>query len=92
MLRNKNKSVYPKKKSKKSWIYLIVASLIGTSLGAFLYTEATRVAGATLMSLIASASPLFSLPLTYWINKEGITKWGFIGVILTIAGVIVILL
>jgi drug/metabolite transporter (DMT)-like permease len=79
------------KKSLRSWIILLIASIIGTSLGAYLYTEAVHVAGANIVALIASASPLFALPLTYFINKEKITKWGFIGVILTISGVIMIL-
>ncbi len=82
----------PFRKSATTWGYLIIAALIGTSLGAYVYTEAARVAGSTVMSLIASASPLFSLPLTYLINKEKITKIGFIGVILTIIGVIIILI
>ena len=90
MKKNTDKS--PFKKSIVTWGYLIIAALIGTSLGAYVYTEAARVAGSTVMSLIASASPLFSLPLTYLINKEKITKIGFIGVILTIIGVIIILI
>ena len=80
------------KKPSQTWVILIIASIIGTSLGAYLYTEAARIAGAILMSLLASASPLFSLPLTYWINKEKITKYGFLGVISTILGVVVILI
>ena len=77
---------------KKSWGWLLVASLIGTSAAAFLYAEGTRVAGAPLMSLIAAASPLFALPFTWFLNKEKINLIGFLGVILTIAGVILILL
>ena len=80
------------KKTLKTWALLIIASIIGTSLGAYLYTEAARTAGATVMSLIASASPLFSLPFTYWINKEKITKLGFMGVLLTIIGVIFVII
>ncbi|GAH36421.1 unnamed protein product, partial [marine sediment metagenome] len=79
------------KRSGKTWALLITGAIIGTSIGAYVYTEAARVAGATIMALIASASPLFSLPLTYFINKEKITKFGFVGVILTILGVIVII-
>ena len=78
-------------RSGKTWALLIVGAIIGTSIGAYFYTEAARVAGATVMALIASASPLFSLPLTYFINKEKITKFGFVGVILTIFGVIIII-
>ena len=80
------------KKSLRTWVLLIVASIIGTSLGAYLYTEAIHLAGANIMALVASASPLFSLPLTYFVNKEKISKYGFIGVILTILGVILILI
>ena len=80
------------KKSIKTWLILLGASIIGTSIGAFLYTEAARTAGANVMALLASASPLFSLPLTYWINKEKISKEGFVGVVLTVIGVVVILL
>jgi len=78
------------KKPSQTWLILLIGSIIGTSLGAYLYTEAARTAGAIVMSLLASASPLFSLPLTYWLNKERITKYGFLGVIFTILGVIVI--
>jgi drug/metabolite transporter (DMT)-like permease len=88
----KNLNLARKRKSKRTWLILIIGSIIGTSIGAYVYTEAARVAGATIMSLIASASPLFSLPLTYFVNNEKITKFGFLGVILTILGVIVIII
>jgi drug/metabolite transporter (DMT)-like permease len=91
-LKNKNGMLIHKKKSLRSWIILLVASIIGTSLGAYLYTESVHIATANVVSLIASAAPLFALPLTYFINKEKITKWGFLGVILTIVGVVIILI
>ncbi len=90
-LKNKNDDSKKQKISLRSWSFLLVASIIGTSLGAYLYTESIHIAGANVVSLIASAAPLFALPLTYFINKEKITKWGFFGVILTILGVIIIL-
>ncbi len=77
------------KKPSQTWLILLIGSIIGTSLGAYLYTEAARTAGPIVLSLVASASPLFSLPLTYWLNKERITKYGFLGVVSTILGVIV---
>ncbi|MBA7519155.1 hypothetical protein ES705_11230 [subsurface metagenome] len=91
-LNKENNNFANKKKSLRTWVLLISASIIGTSLGAHLYTESVHVAGADVVALIASASPLFSLPLTYFVNKEKISKFGFIGVILTIFGVIVILI
>ena len=77
------------KKPSQTWLILLIGSIIGTSLGAYLYTEAARTAGPIVLSLVASASPLFSLPLTYWLNKERITKYGLLGVVSTILGVIV---
>ncbi|TET04229.1 MAG: EamA family transporter [Promethearchaeota archaeon] len=88
---NGNQNSYSYRKPSKTWFILLVASIIGTSLGAYLYTEAAHTAGAIVMSLIASASPLFSLPLTYWLNKERISKYGFLGVLVTILGVVVVI-
>ncbi|MFX1456585.1 MAG: DMT family transporter [Promethearchaeota archaeon] len=80
------------KKSVRTWMLLLVASIIGTSIGAYLYTEAVHLAGANIMALVASASPLFALPITYLVNKEKISKFGFIGVVLTIIGVTFVLI
>ncbi|MFW9937469.1 MAG: DMT family transporter [Candidatus Thorarchaeota archaeon] len=91
LVTRENKKI-TQERSKETWLLLIIASIIGTSLGAYFYTEAARIAGANIMSLLATSSPLFALPLTYWINKEKITKFGFVGVILTILGVIIILI
>ena len=87
-----NQKKYSFRKPSQTWSILLIASIIGTSLGAYLYTEAAHTAGAVLMSLLASASPLFSLPLTYWLNKEKITKYGLLGVISTILGVIIVII
>jgi len=91
-LYSKSNSSPKKKRSSQTWIWLILASIIGTSLGAYLYTEAIRLTGASLMSLIATATPLFSLPLTYFINHEKISRLGFLGVVITIIGVMLILI
>ncbi len=88
---NSSQYLHSFRKPSHTWLILLIGSIIGTSLGAYLYTEAARTAGPIVVSLLASASPLFSLPLTYWFNNEKITKYGFLGVILTILGVIVIL-
>ncbi|KKN42834.1 hypothetical protein LCGC14_0709170 [marine sediment metagenome] len=88
----KRENLSKQKKSSKIYILLLVGSIIGTSIGVYVYTEAARIAGATTLALIASASPLFALPLTYFINKEKISKLGFFGVIVTILGVIMIII
>jgi DME family drug/metabolite transporter len=89
---NSPQYLYSFKKPSQTWLVLLIASIIGTSLGAYLYTEAALTAGPNVMSLLASASPLFSLPLTYWLNKERITKYGFLGILFTILGVIVVII
>jgi drug/metabolite transporter (DMT)-like permease len=90
--KGKEQSQNEKKKSLRTWSLLIIASIIGTSLGAYLYTESVHLAGANFVSLIASASPLFALPLTYILNKEKVSRYSFIGVILTIVGVVIIII
>ena len=74
-------------KSKRAWSWLIVGSLIGTSLGAYLYTEATRTAGATIMSLFSTSAPLIAIPLDYIFNKERINWRSMIGVLFIIIGI-----
>ena len=75
------------KKSKRAWGWLFLGSIIGTSLGAYLYTEATRTAGATIMSLFATAAPLIAIPMDYIFNKERINWRSMIGVFLIIIGI-----
>jgi len=57
-LKNKNNDLKKRKISLRSWSFLLIASIIGTSLGAYLYTESVHIAGANVVSLIASAAPL----------------------------------
>lgn len=91
-LKKNNDSLTSQNRSLRTWVILLVASIIGTSLGSYLYTESVHLATANVVALIASAAPLFALPLTYVINKETISKFGFIGVIITILGVVIILI
>ncbi|MBN2155445.1 MAG: DMT family transporter [Candidatus Lokiarchaeota archaeon] len=73
-----------------SWLWLIAGALIGTSLGAYLFTEAAYLAGAVTMAILVSTGPLFTLILNLIINKERITILGFIGVLTTLLGIIII--
>jgi DME family drug/metabolite transporter len=80
------------KKSTQTWFWLILGALIGTSLGAYLYAEAARVAGASLMALMASACPLFSVPLSYLFNREKMNIKSVIGLLFTTGGVLLVIL
>jgi len=76
----------------KIWKWLFLGAILGTSIGALLYFEATRVAGAAFLSVIWISSPLFSLPISWLLNKEKISLNGFIGIIITTIGVILVLI
>ena len=80
------------RKSKATWGWLILGALVGSTIGVFFFTEAARIAGATFMSLIATANPLFALPLSYLINREKITRLGFLGIIITLLGVVILVI
>ncbi len=76
--------------SKKTWLILIAASIIGSSIGAYIYAEAIRLAGATVMSIIITAAPIFSIPVSWGVNREKISAMGIIGILMTLAGVVII--
>ena len=84
-------STYNNPHNKKVLSILLVASLIGTSLGILLYSEAAQQAGAAFTSLMLTASPLFSIPISWIINREKITLLELMGLILILSGVILIL-
>ncbi len=71
---------------------LLAASIIGTALGILLYSEAARLAGAPYTSLMLTASPLFSIPISWLINKEKISTLEFLGLLLILSGVVLILI
>jgi len=83
---------HPQPKSSKTWKILIIAGLIGNFIGGITYGEGIRLAGAPFMSLITIALPLFTLPFSYLINKEKISKFGLIGLFFTMIGVLVVLI
>lgn len=74
------------------WKWLLAGSIIGTSLGMFVYTEAVRQAGSSFTSIIVSASPIFSIPITWLLNKEKISTIELAGVFLTVIGIFIVLI
>ncbi len=77
-----------KKWDRKLWAILFLASILGTAFGAFFYTEATRLAGATFVSLIGASSPIFAIPIAYLLNKEKTNKLALFGVLITVSGIL----
>jgi drug/metabolite transporter (DMT)-like permease len=72
-------------------VIILAASILGTSLGVLLYSEAVRQAGAPLTSLILTASPLFSIPIAWIINREKVNILELMGMFFTAIGLILIL-
>ncbi|MFX1387332.1 MAG: DMT family transporter, partial [Promethearchaeota archaeon] len=81
----------PIPKNRNTWIILLISAILSYSIGSIFFGEAVHIAGATFMSLISTALPLFTIPFSYVINKEKLSKIGFLGVGITLLGVILIL-
>ncbi len=75
---------------KTTWLLLFLGAIIGTSIGAYLYTEAIFLVNAAFVSIIGSASPLFAIPISWLFNREKVTLMGLIGVLLTVGGVVML--
>jgi drug/metabolite transporter (DMT)-like permease len=60
--------------------------------GSLLYVSTVKFVGAAVTSVIGSLSPLFALPISIIFLKERITRVAMIGVAVTIAGVILVVL
>ena len=71
---------------------IAVAGLFGMGLGSLLYVSTVKFVGAAVTSVIGSLSPLFALPISIIFLKERITRVVMIGVAVTIAGVILVVL
>ncbi|MHA2008029.1 MAG: DMT family transporter [Promethearchaeota archaeon] len=91
-IESRNQSIQTLPKNRRVWGILILSAILSYSLGAIFFGEAVQVVGASFMSLISTAMPLFTVPFSYIINKEKLSKRGLLGVVITVFGVLVILL
>ena len=89
---NSPDSSFENPRNNKVIMILLGASLIGTTLGILFYSEAAQQAGAAFTSLMLTASPLFSIPISWMINREKITLLELMGLILILSGVIMVLI
>jgi len=90
--RKKKPELYPKIKDRKMWGLIVIISVLVNIIGTIIFTETVKIVGASVLSLIFAALPLFTLPLAFLINKEKITKIEFGGILLTILGILIILI
>jgi drug/metabolite transporter (DMT)-like permease len=78
--------------SRRTTKIIAVAGLFGMGLGSLLYVSTVKFVGAAVTSVIGSLSPLFALPISMIFLKERITRVAMVGVVVTIAGVILVVL
>ena len=78
--------------SRRATKYVIVAGFFGMAIGSVLYVIAVASVGAAIMSVLSSTAPLFAVPVSVLFLKEKPTPLAGIGIILTIAGVFLVIL
>jgi uncharacterized membrane protein len=82
----------PIPRKRKTWTILVISAILSYAIGSVFFGEAVRIVGASVMSLLSASIPLFTIPFSYLINRERISKRSLLGVILTIFGVGLILI
>ena len=78
--------------TRKATTRVIIARFFGMALGSLLYVYAVAMVGAAIMSVIASVAPLFAIPVSVFVLKEKFTPLAFIGVILTLIGIVLVVM
>ncbi|HSJ56085.1 MAG TPA: DMT family transporter [Anaerolineae bacterium] len=71
----------------RSWVVILLASLVGTGVGTLLWVTALQTAGAARTSVITSAAPLLAIPFSMLWLAERPSRWTVAGTLLTAAGV-----
>jgi DME family drug/metabolite transporter len=76
--------------SRRAARIVALAALFGMTLGSLLYTYTVKLVGAAVAALMGSASPLFALPISILVLKEGFSSRSLLGALLTVAGVVLV--
>lgn len=78
--------------SKRAAKIVMVAALFGMTLGTLLYTYSVKLVGAAVAALMGSTSPLFALPISILVLKEGYSSRSVVGGVLAVVGVVLVVL
>lgn len=73
--------------NKKAIKMILIASLIGPTIGVWLSLIAVQNTEIGIASTLQSLSPIFILPLSYWIFKEKINRQSLIGTLIALVGI-----
>jgi drug/metabolite transporter (DMT)-like permease len=83
-------TISPRRFDARSWLVLIVAGLIGSAGGGFLYLTAVSLAGAGKTAIITGASPIFGMVAAILFLGERPGARGFAGALLAFVGIVLV--
>jgi drug/metabolite transporter (DMT)-like permease len=76
-----------KRVDRKSWLVIVVASLVGTGVGSLLFIMAIQMTGAGRTAVLTSTAPLLAMPFSMLWLHERPTRWTLLGTMLTTVGI-----
>ncbi len=76
--------------SRNQAVYLAVSGIIGLFFGDTFLLKAFETIGARLSMLIMSISPAMAAIMAYFVFDERLSAWGITGMIITIAGIVLV--
>lgn len=78
--------------TRKATTRVIIAGFFGMAMGSIFYVAGVAMAGAAIMSVMASTAPLFAIPVSIFILKEKVTPLALVGVALTLIGIVLVVM
>ena len=80
------------KPTRKATKIVLVAAFFGMAWASLLFTNAVKLVGATVTTVLGSISPMFALPISIIFLKEKFTTRSILGVLLTVSGIVLVVL
>ena len=74
----------------KSWMVILVASLVGTGIGTLFFVMAIQMAGAGRTAVLTATSPLMAIPFSMMWLQERPTRWTLAGTLLATVGIVLV--
>jgi drug/metabolite transporter (DMT)-like permease len=75
---------------RRSWLVILVASLVGTGMGTLLFVMSIQLVGAGRTAVLTSTAPLMAVPFSVLWLSERPTGWTVAGTLLTTAGIVLV--
>jgi len=79
-----------KRVDRRSWLVILVASLIGTGFGTLLFIMSIQMVGAGRTAVLTSTAPLMAIPFSMLWLRERPTRWTLAGTVLTTMGIVLV--